>query len=123
MKKNVIKYHEAGQLINKVDRAILENDLETVKQILINNCYEHLTQQEKEQTLFYSIYSQSFASDNAAPFLKYIIFDYKISEGNSITNIPELSEKIRNMFENRKLNEALSNELHSNEQTSKRLKV
>lgn len=122
--EELLKFHEAGQLIFKVENAIRENNLETVKDILNSECYKRLTKQEKEEKVFYELYIESFNSNNADHFLRYIIFDYKISEETSIHTIPDLNDKIRNMFEARKLNEELRTELEvNNDKSTKKPKV
>lgn len=121
---SIVKFYHLGQIDSAILNAICDNDLEYVQRILTTNCYETLDQNEKEKQVFYSIYDNALSGVyDLEPFLKYIIFDYKISEENSINDIPDLANKVKDMFVTRRLNEELSAELVNNNQPNKKPKV
>ncbi len=106
-----MRFYQTGHLTNTVSAALVDNDIPAIKNLFLSNSYNKLTKKEKEKQIFYTIYMESLTERNVDEFLKYIIFDYKISEENSILNITDLTNHVKNMFDSRKLNAELSLEL------------
>jgi hypothetical protein len=114
------------QLIHQeVGLAIDSNDIEQLKKIIFNKKYLEVSQDEKEQQAFIAIMHSFNYDGQGENLLKYIIFDYKISEENSLKDLPneDKYQYIKSLFTLRNLNKSLSMELPSKKDNNKKLKV
>jgi hypothetical protein len=126
MNDEVKKYYQTGSMVSYVLNIMLDDDINPIKDILFansNSSYNLLTQQEKEQQIFCAMYREYLLDETNEHFLRYMIFDYNISEENSIHNITDLNDTVKNMFENRKLNVELNSELNIQANISKKAKI
>jgi hypothetical protein len=117
------KFHQSEDIDLTITQAIRSKNLESIKNVLLINTYSFLNQDEKEEVVFKAIYYDYARNITDDSFLKYLIFEYNIKENNSIKNISNLNNNVKNMFESRKLNEDLNQELNNDNKTGKKLKV
>lgn len=118
------EYYVIQRIHQEVGIAIDANNIEMIKDILINKKYSPLDQNEKERQVFMAVEISFKHEGISEDILKFIIFDYNISEDNSIKIISaNTNEYIKNLFEIRKLNSNLSAELSSNKERNKKLKA
>jgi hypothetical protein len=126
MNDELKKYYQEGNLISKVVHIMIDDKIDPIIELLFddsNNSYHLITQKEKEQHIFYTIYSEYLLDEKNENFLRYIIFDYNISKENSINGIPDFNDKVKSMFEFRDLNKELSSNLSKNESSNKKIKI
>lgn len=116
---NLKKFYDTDEIDALVEQATNDKNLEIIKKTLTNKCYENLTQDEKEEAVFLAIYHECIFESKDDKFLKYIIFDYKIKEEISVEKIlkDDLDQKVKVMFDTRRLNEELNHELDSYQNT------
>jgi hypothetical protein len=121
-------YEDDNNSIDEIiNEAIYENSIDKAKLILCSDEFSHVSLKEREWSLFLSAHIAVKHSQKGEKVLKYIIFDYKINEDNSINKFINLSDDsslaLKKMFESRKLNENLQFNLELNELPKKSLKV
>lgn len=113
----------------KVSVAISSDDVEDVKQLLEVNTYPKLRQEQKAEQIFSMVYNSFNSENKGEKILKYLIFDYNISEELAREAIshnfnPEgISPEVQKMFESRKLRDTLNKDLRLIEDKKKALKL
>jgi hypothetical protein len=112
----------AGQFVRKLNDAIKKNDTSVIKEIMSPEFCPKFKKNVKEQMIFNNVVRSSISKFVGNDFLNYLIFDYKISEANSIEQI-QVSDKIKAMFQARKLDEELRTELVDTKSQFKKPKV
>lgn len=101
-----------SQFVKNLNEAIKVNNTDFIKVLMNPNEFVTLKNKQREQLIFYYA-ATSFISTGKGDFLHYLIFDYKISEENSINNPSEaVDDSVIKMFEARKLKEQLNIELN-----------
>jgi hypothetical protein len=78
-------YEDDNNSIDEIiNEAIYENSIDKAKLILCSDEFSHVSLKEREWSLFLSAHIAVKHSQKGEKVLKYIIFDYKINEDNSI---------------------------------------
>jgi hypothetical protein len=96
-----------NELNQKINKAIKENDINLIKNILLSNSYNKLTQDEKEDEVFKNVRLSFCFLGKGKNILEYLIFEYDLSEEyNNKYQIKNPS--IEHMFALRKLNKEFS---------------
>lgn len=111
-----------GQFIKALNDAININDTSIIKELVSPKFCNHLTQDEKEQMIFRHLKKPLLGQFPPNDFLHYLIFDYNISEKNSIESF-QVTDEIKAMFQARKLDEELRTELEDSKSQTKKPKV
>lgn len=118
---NLKKYQIDG-IHQAIYRSFNNNDLDTMKSILNSENYPSLTQLQKETEVFNALchcFTYGNESDVGNDLLKYIIFEYKITEDVCLV-LDNKHKLINDMFQARKLNEELNQELAGNDTVLKK---
>jgi hypothetical protein len=124
------RYVIFDMLYTDLAKASMSQDIEAFKGILTSIKSPLVQQEEIDKAVFFSTY-QLADKEHSKPveeLLKYLIFDYKINENSYFgiiknANNPSLNMRVENMFTLRKLNENLNQDLNTNSENIKRLKV
>lgn len=106
-----------------IDEAIYANNIDMAKIILCSDDFSHISLEDKEWALFLSAHIGVKHNGRGENILKYLIFDYKINEENSLNKFTHLDDScltLKRMFESRKLQEEINCELNSNETIQKK---
>ena len=115
------------QLIHQeVGLAIDSNNIEQIKTIIFSKTYPEVSQDNKEKEVFNALMRSFNYDGEGEDLLKYLIFEYEISEVNSLRDIPneDKYEHIKSLFTLRDLSNSLSRELSSKTSNhNKKLKV
>jgi hypothetical protein len=126
IKDELAKSSAFTQLLNfrlLVIQEVNRNDINSIKNLLNPNNYIYITLAKKEELIFkYTCRCFNFEG-SCKEILNYLIFDYKISEANSLGKETEADAKnwfcadevVRKMFDSRKLNQELNLSLEVNE--------
>lgn len=118
------EYYVIQRIHQEVGVAIDANNVEMINDILINKKYSPLEQNEKEQQVFMAVEISFKHEAIGEDILKFLIFDYNISDDNSIKIISaNTTEYIKSLFEIRNLNSDLIAELSLNKEKNKKLKA
>lgn len=118
-----VSYQE-HPIYEAINEAAYANDLEEAKRILCLKQFPGITKEERESCLFSEAYIAFKNYRKGEDILKYLIFEYKITEDNSINKFEFNSEPtIKQMFETRKLQEELTSELNLNNTVSTKFKI
>jgi hypothetical protein len=108
---------------NEVEQIMSSGNLDKLVELIHEKNYLTLDNVTKERQLFYIAVNtiNTFGPfDNGIKVLNYLIFDYNITEENSLNYIPaKLKKHVEPLFTTRSLNK----ELNHNSSTSKRIKV
>lgn len=131
--RNEINKEQTGSAIENVvhivQHAIHSNNMDLVKNMLLLDNFHDVPKEQREGYAFSTSYFAftEYGYDNV---IKYLIFDYNISEANSIAVLSQMDiglnidPIIKQMFESNKLNYELNFELEKNkENLEKKLKV
>jgi len=105
-----------------LQESVNKNDPKIIDKILKFNNYIDMTKSDVEKKVFALSYFLFEQFKNDMP-IKHLIFNYKISEANSIDISVDINPNIKNMFENRKLNSDLKSNLNKNKQNKKQIKI
>jgi ArsR family metal-binding transcriptional regulator len=109
MKANNLEFID---FLTNVIEAMEQNNIKRILQLLDSTDYPSLTLDKREELIFQKILASFTLKNVGEEILNYLIFDYKIKEENSINNLTgEVEPKIKEMFEKRKINDALVKEL------------
>jgi hypothetical protein len=111
-----------GEFTKKLTPAIQADNFNIVQELMLPEFCEKITPNNKEEIMFDCVARSVMSSGIGENFLKYLIFDYKIVEENSIAKV-EVDENIKKMFEARKQNEDLEKELPNHANTTKKVKI
>jgi hypothetical protein len=109
-------------LYKEIKEAILIDDITIVNKIMNNSKYENLTLEQKETFIFDGISSYYNLFGTGKILVDYIIFEYKISEANSL-NKTDCDQELIEMFKIRQLQEELVQELEVKKAISKKVKI
>jgi hypothetical protein len=108
-------------------KAIRANNCSVLNDIILSESYSSLTKKEKDNCLLNLAIRRFLYLPQNIDFIKYLVFEYKISENTyqltADTAAYSVSKKFEDMFAIRKLNEELNQELDSNNKNTKKLKV
>lgn len=111
-----------GEFIKKLNAAMKINDTSAIKELMLPEFCPKITHDKKEQMIFKHVSTSAVSKLIGKDFLHYLIFEYKISEANSIDSIT-VDDKIEGMFQARKLDEELRTELVDTKNQVKKPKV
>lgn len=111
-------------------KAVTENDIAFIRKFLHPN-YSKLTLEDRELKIFQHACLQFSQSNLGREILHYLIFDYKISEENSLNKENEIdaangftaNDEVKKMFQIRRLNNELETDLKDCGKFSKRPKI
>jgi hypothetical protein len=130
---NEINKEQPGSVIENVvhivQHAIHSNNMNLIKDMLLIENFHDVPKEQREGYAFSTSYFAftEYGYDNV---IKYLIFDYNISEANSIGVLAQMDiglnidPRVKQMFESNKLNQELNAELeNNNEKYSKKPKV
>jgi hypothetical protein len=114
----------------EIRKLLASEDIQAISDILSLDSYLSYSKKEIERTIFqianmnYIVLSLSVANNKNKHIktLKYLIFDYNISEEVSI-NQTSVSEEIKEMFKVRKFQEDLNQELEVKNKPSNKVKI
>jgi hypothetical protein len=107
---------------SKLNHVVGNNDLDQFKEIMTSQEFKIIPHYHKEYYAFYTSYINF--KDKHNDILIYLIFDYNISESNSIDKISVgVVDTVKQMFESRKINIELNQELIENFNPNKKTKV
>lgn len=126
LKKKINDYRKSllSTIEQKVKMAVNLNDSSILDEILNVEPCKYINQDQREKHVFGILSDEFFYFDKGLDLLKYLIYEYKISEDNSINLIKDdIKKTIESMFEVRKLNEELKFNLENNEYIKKKIKV
>lgn len=107
----------------KIEEAITSNNLTAFKKIMVDEISLVDNKDELEWQIFQTAHVLFFMQPNNDKLLKYLIFEYKIGEENSLKRTRQVNQKVKTMFEQRRLSEELNNELSTNINSDKRIKI
>lgn len=102
--------------------SITSNRIDIIKKTMESEFYGSIPKEEKEFEAFKTVYQSFFLFGTNNELLQYLIFDYKISEKNSINKI-KVNHTVKAMFQARNLKSELSSELEDGGKPNKKLKV
>jgi ArsR family metal-binding transcriptional regulator len=109
MKANNLEFID---FLTNVIEAMEQNNIKRILQLFDSTDYPSLTLDKREELIFQKILASFTLKNVGEEILNYLIFDYKIKEENSINTLTgEVEQKIKEMFEKRKINDALVKEL------------
>jgi hypothetical protein len=111
---NIEKEKEISQISNIISESEYYKNIDKVKECLLNTNFKYLDQAKKERLIFQEAIAYLNYRKTSYPLLHYLIFDYRISEINSIDTVNHNFvdvEKAKEMFAQRKLNDELQKEL------------
>jgi hypothetical protein len=100
----------------------LLDDITIISRIINDSKYKSLTNDQKETFIFDGIIFYYNLLGTGEKLVDYIIFDYKISENNSIDKI-DVDKEIIELFKIRQLKEELGKELAVKEIISNKVKI
>lgn len=113
----------------EIRKLVSTKNISSLNKILYSDSYLGCNKDKIEKTIFqisnmlYTVSKLSINIDNKnTETLKYLIFEYKISEEASI-NQTSVSEEIKEMFEIRKFQEDLNQELDVKNKPSNKMKI
>lgn len=122
MKKDFAYLFSFNLFCSELADSITSNNISLIKKAMNSPAYGSLIKEEKEFEAFKTVYQSVFLFGNNNELLQYLIFDYKISEVNSIDKI-KVDDKVKAMFQARNLSNELSTELDDKNKPNKKLKV
>lgn len=120
-------YTIAESFKEDICKAIRANNCSILNDIVLSEAYSSLTKKEKDECLLNLAIRRFLYLPQNIEFIKYLVFEYKISESiyqlAADTAAYSVNKKFEDMFAIRKLNEELNQELTQNHNTDKKLKV
>jgi hypothetical protein len=122
MKKDFPYYLSLQSFCSDLAESITFSNIDFLINAMESESYNSLPKNEKESEAFRSVYQSFFLFDRNNELLHYLIFDYKISEANSIDKI-KVSDTVKAMFEARNLSSELSTELEDGNKPNKKVKL
>jgi hypothetical protein len=111
------KEKEIIPISSLVSDAEYYNNIDKVKECLLNKNFQYLDQTKKERLIFQEAIAYLNYRKTSYEILHYLIFDYRISEKNSIDTVDHNFvdvEQVQEMFAKRKLNDDLQKGLECN---------
>ncbi len=124
--KDTLLNRDLIDLISDLNDAINDNNISAIKDIILSEKYPKVSKDKKEEIIFNNVATLFADKDmsKAKEVLDYLIFDYKISEENSINKIVfHVDERIKQMFKVRDMKEELNTELKDTLSTNKKIKL
>jgi len=110
--------------VTEVMNGVKTNNTAIISEIMMPDKYPKVSKDKKEEIMFNNAATLFNTQNIGQAFLHYLIFDYRISEENSINKIMvAVDDRIKQMFKIRELKSELNAELKTSEINQKKSKV
>lgn len=115
---------DASAIYNIVEYASASGNMKHIQDLLLADDFRGIPKDQREAYAFSSAYHIFTSLDNDKT-LRYLIFDYKVSESNTINCLSsiKIDTRVKKMFEMRKLNQGLNNELINEKDNTNKIKI
>lgn len=113
-------------IVQELSTAIKENNLHALEKMMHPNYLPTLTSEKKIEIIFNDLHSNFSSNNTSESLMKSLIFDFQITERTTIISDDEeipVDDRVKKMFQTRKLIENLNTELDSNGKQYKKYKL